>query len=272
MPTEYRDVLITCDDLQARLDDPRLCIIDTRKGDGFAASRIPGAVALGVNPMLHEPGKVIDADVFATLMSGLGVGPDSEVVTYDDGNNLFGGRLWWVLRHYGHAQVRMLDGGWDGWLASGNRLETGAPREPTPSRFVPVVDPDTIASTDRVLASIGDAERQLLDVRAASEWQRQEATEMANAGHIDSARHLVWSAAIDPDSHRFRPAAELRAMFLDLGLAPDREVIVYCQGGIRSAHSVLALKLAGFDQVRNYEAAWGEWSRRKLPAVIEPLP
>lgn len=99
-----------------------------------------------------------------------------------------------------------------------------------------------------------------------------EPTENSMAGHVPGAMHLVWTDTIDPDTHRFRPADDLQARFSTLGLRPEAEVITDCQGGIRAAHTIVALRIAGFDRVRNYEGSWAEWRRENMPAVIEPAP
>ena len=78
-------------------------------------------------------------------------------------------------------------------------------------------------------------------------------------GHIPSAMHLEWTKTIDPETKRFRPSAALREIFEKLGATPEKEMITYCQGGIRAAHRVFALRLAGFDKVRNYDGSWSEW-------------
>lgn len=78
-------------------------------------------------------------------------------------------------------------------------------------------------------------------------------------GHIPGAVHLEWTKTIDPATKRFRPAPALREMFERLGATLQKEMITYCQGGIRAAHTVLALRLAGFEKVRNYDGSWAEW-------------
>ena len=114
-----------------------------------------------------------------------------------------------------------------------------------------------------------DPDRQILDVRGDAEWLRAAPTEASMAGHIPGALHMVWTDCLDPDTRRFRPADELRARFTALGLRPGAEIITYCQGGIRAAHTVLALTIAGFARVRNYEGSWAEWSRAQMPATVE---
>lgn len=110
--------LVTADWLAENLGRSELVIVDTRKGDGFASAHIPGARKLALDPLLHHPGRVEAPEVAADEMARLGVGRDTLFVPYDDGNNLLGARLWCVLRHYGHDRVRVLGGGWDGWVAA----------------------------------------------------------------------------------------------------------------------------------------------------------
>jgi len=262
--------LVSGDWLAARLDQAGLVIVDTRKGDGYAEAHVPSARRLALSPLLHTPGQVIEADVFEAEMARLGIGPDTLVVAYDDANNLFGARLWWVLRYYGHDNAVVLDGGWDAWISAGLPVTDDTPHAPEPGAFKARPKPEHLATTADVHAAMDDANRQILDVRGKAEWLRDAPTEASMAGHIPGALHMVWTDCLDPETRRFRPKDDLHALFKALGLRREAEIIPYCQGGIRAAHSVLALTLAGFDRVRNYEGSWAEWSRTKMPATIEP--
>ncbi|MFN6976730.1 MAG: sulfurtransferase [Gemmobacter sp.] len=258
--------------LAARLGMPGMVIVDCRKGDGYARAHVPGALQLGLDPHLHRPGRVIEPETFAAEMNRLGIGRDKVVIAYDDGNNLFGARFWWVMRYYGHGPVRVLDGGWDGWVGGGFPVTDAAADAATPGDFVPRIVPEMLADTAAVRAAMDDPGTLILDVRGQAEWTRQVATETSMAGHVPGAAHLVWTDVIDALTHRFRPVDALRARFAACGLAPEAAVITYCQGGIRAAHTVLALNRAGFGHVRNYEGSWAEWSRAGMPAAIEPAP
>lgn len=264
--------LVSGDWLAERLDQPGLVIVDTRKGDGYAEAHIPGARQLMLDPNLHHPGRVEDPEVFAAEMARLGIGPETLVVAYDDGKNLFGARLWWVLRHYGHDNAVVLDGGWNGWVAAGLPANDATPPAPEPATFMVHPRSEHLAETADVRAAMDNPDQQILDVRGDAEWLRATPTEASMAGHVPGALHMVWTDCLDPDTHCFRSADELRARFTTLGLRPEAEIITYCQGGIRAAHTVLALNIAGFARVRNYEGSWAEWSRAKMPALIEPTP
>src|SRR5579875_869595 len=99
------EMLVTADWLAAHLDDAGIRIVDTRK-DGYEIAHIPGAVRYPASstPFLKDQGRVLNPEKFAALMSEMGVGDDTLVVAYDDGNNLFAARLWWALNYYGHPK------------------------------------------------------------------------------------------------------------------------------------------------------------------------
>ncbi len=270
------ELLVTTDWLAAHIDDPEMRIVDTRKGDGYEVAHIPGAARYpaSIAPFLKEKGRVPSADRCAALMSEIGIGDASLVIAYDDGNNLFAARLWWALNYYGHREVRLLNGGWDLWIAEG-RAVASAPASPNPASFTPKIDESWIAEWEQVRAAIKNPACSILDVRADKEWTGADPMGTKRGGHIPSAVHLDWREAIDQATKRFKSPLVLREVFARLELEPGKEVISYCQGGIRSAHAAFALRLAGYDRVRNYERGWSEWGNREdlpieVPQETEP--
>lgn len=265
------ELLVTTDWLAAHLDDRDLRVVDTRKGNGYEIAHLPGAVRYPtpITPFLKENGRVPGAERFTALMSEIGIGDENLVVAYDDGNNLFAARLWWALNYYGHERVRLVDGGWDVWLSEG-RPVTNAPVSPRPASFTPKVDDRWIAEGETVRAAIGNPVYGILDVRSDKEWTGADPMGTKRGGHVPGAVHVEWHASIDQASKRFKPAPELRRMFAQAGLSPDKEVITYCQGGIRAAHTAFALRLAGYDRVRNYERSWSEWGNREDFPIERP--
>lgn len=123
-PTLRDQVLVSTEWLSTHLDDTSVRIIDMRKGDVFEVSHIPRAVAHGGSSFLREEGDVISSGAFAAMMVRWGLDDDTCITAYDDGNGLFAARLWWVARYYGHQRIKVLDGGWDRWLAEGRPTET----------------------------------------------------------------------------------------------------------------------------------------------------
>lgn len=265
------ELLVTTDWLAAHLDDLDIRVVDTRKGDGYETAHIPGAVRYPAptTPFLKENGRVPSAERFAALMSEIGIGDEDLVVAYDDGNNLFAARLWWALNYYGHRRVKLVDGGWDLWLSEG-RPVTNAHPSSRPARFSPKLDDHCIAEWETVRAAIGNPACGILDVRSDKEWTGADPMGTKRGGHIPGALHLEWRETIGQANKRFKPPSVLRQMFAQAGLSPDKEVITYCQGGIRAAHTAFALRLAGYNQVRNYERSWYEWGNREDLPIERP--
>jgi thiosulfate/3-mercaptopyruvate sulfurtransferase len=268
--TREAEMLVTTEWLAAHLGDAGIRVVDTRKGEGYEVAHVPGAVRYpaSVTPFLKEGGRVQNSEKFAELMAEMGIGDDDLVIAYDDGNNLFAARLWWALNYYGHPRVKLLDGGWDLWVAEG-RPVTNAPGSPRPARFSAKIDERWIAEWEDVRAAIGKPAGGIFDVRSDKEWTGADPMGTKRGGHIPSAVHLEWRETIDHATKRFKPTSVIREMFAQTGLSPEKEVITYCQGGIRAAHTAFALRLAGYDRVRNYERSWSEWGNREdLPIEV----
>ena len=240
------------------------------RGD-HEAGHLPGAAYVDletelVAPLAGPPGAegrhpLPDPDRFAEAMRRCGVSSQRPVVVYDDAGGTSAARAWWLLRHHGHPEVRLLDGGLGGWRQVGGPLETG-PVSPAYGDFrarpggtaggMPVVDADGAAA----LAGSGV----LVDARAPERFRGEHEPVDPVAGHIPgavnvpTARNLV---AEGDRAGRFRPRDELAAEY-HLALAPGAEVGVYCGSGITAAHDVLALELLGV-RAALYAGSWSGW-------------
>jgi thiosulfate/3-mercaptopyruvate sulfurtransferase len=173
-----------------------------------------------------------------------------------------------VLKLFGIEQVRLMDGGRLRWIDEGRPLTTETPSySPGNIAVGRRNDAPLRAFRDEVLEHVKDR-GQLVDVRSPEEF-RGERLHMPEypsegalrGGHIPGAKSIPWARAIDPDTHTFRTAAELRNLYeKENGLEKDRETIAYCRIGERSSHTWFALTyLLGFDRVKNYDGSWTEW-------------
>jgi len=108
----------------------------------------------------------------------------------------------------------------------------------------------------------------IVDVRARAEYTG-ELVRAARGGAIPGAVHIEWTRNLAADG-RYRPIGELRAMYAQAGITPEREVITYCQGGYRAAQSYIALVLADYPRVRNYVGSWNEWGNRLDLPIVTP--
>ncbi len=182
-------------------------------------------------------------------------GSDRPVVVYDDWAAHAAGRCWWLLRHHGHDDVRVLDGGWAAWVADGGEVETGAVTtepgdfEAAPGRL-PVVDADSVTDAGVVV-----------DARAPERYRGEVEPVDPVAGHIPGAVNVPTSTNLGADG-RFRPADQLRALYAAAGVEDgDADVAVYCGSGVTATHDLLALERIGVTAAL-YPGSWSEWVRK----------
>jgi thiosulfate/3-mercaptopyruvate sulfurtransferase len=258
-------LLITPEELSRALASAagRPLILDLRPADAYAAGHIPGAQHLdlfGVSLIDTDPAPLqafmwMIEHLFATR----GVQASTPTVVYDDQSGIRAARAFWFLEYFGHPSVRVLDGGFGAWtrgaFATTRDAAPASASEWTGSRKT-----GAIATWREVHAAIGQPGAVILDTRSDGEYCGT-TVRAARGGAIPGAVHIEWTRNLGPDG-AFKPAAELEQMYGDAGVTPDREVITYCQGAYRAAHSYLALRLLGFPKVRTYVGSWKEWGDR----------
>jgi thiosulfate/3-mercaptopyruvate sulfurtransferase len=149
---------------------------------------------------------------------------------------------------------------------------TSAATVPWPvGTFVAKPDASWLATAADVTAAIGRDNVRIVDARTAAEIEGKDLRGIRRGGFIPSSVPIYWEDTLDPVTKAFKPADELMTLFRTKGLKPDREVIAYCQVGMRAAHDLFALRLVGFDRVRNYYGSWEEWGNRDdLPVATGP--
>ena len=257
-------LLISTRDLEQRLGDPQLTIIDSRPAGVYGQAHIPGALNVQWNHFTYLLGpsywQLLSAGWIELGLGLRGISRDHEIVVYSDHQTGWGedGRFFWMFSYLGHERIRVLNGGWDQWVREGRRTTTEvSPRSPTLYRVD--LRPELLADKDWMVESLDDPEVVIIDSRSAEEYNGTVLYGEARGGHIPGAVNLHWMDTLGPDG-RIRPAAELEQMFGELGVGPDREVAAYCTGGVRSGHLFFVLKLLGYPHVRNYDGSFWEWA------------
>ncbi len=265
MKTEYtRDTLLTTpEELKQRLGNPELCVIDTRPAEDFAQGHIPGAThfdlfGLSLVDTAEAPLKAF-MHMIHHVLELRGVSDSKEVVFYEDNSGMRAARGLWFLEYFGHTRAKMLDGGIQAWKAAGYPVTTEAAK-PKAGSFKIAQRREVLATADDVLRSLERKDTSILDTRSDGEYFGTH-VRAARGGAIPGAIHIEWTDNLDP-SGKFKSNEDLRAMYAKAGISPEKEVIPYCQGGYRSAHSYVALRLLGFPRVRNYVGSWKEWGDR----------
>lgn len=224
------ELLAEPDWLAEHINDSSVRVIDCATLDAYRRAHITGAVGLPVHIYIKDPADetfVMPPEQFAELMGKLGVGDDTTVVTYDDNNSLVATRLWWVLNYYGHANTKVLNGGWHRWLSEGRPITTHATHA-EPATFTPKVNEDLVCRLDDLKTKLDQSDVQILDVRTDQEWTGENDRGNKRRGHVPGAVHLEWLNFVSKDDRRvFLPADELRAMLREVGITPEAEVVTY---------------------------------------------
>ena len=262
-------VLVTTEWLAEHLDDDGLVVAEVDENpDLYEEGHIPGAVKVHWRDDLQDPVErdVVDREAFERLLGGLGIGTETAVVLYGDKNNWFAAYAYWYLKVYGHADVRILDGGRQKWIDEGRELVTDVPSPEALEYRAQERDESIRAYRDQVREWIRGGDVALVDVRSPAEYAGEliappgyEQEGAQRAGHIPTAASIPWASAVRDDG-TFKPAEELRELYEAKGVGPDVPVTAYCRIGERSAHTWFVLReLLGYEDVRNYDGSWTEW-------------
>ncbi|MBM3944538.1 MAG: sulfurtransferase [SAR202 cluster bacterium] len=271
MPSPASRVVVSSDWVAAHLNDPSIAIaeVDSHPGETYAVGHIPGAIGWGLHTDFEDSIRrdIPTADAIASLLGKAGVANDTPIVLYGDGNNRSATWAFWVLKYYGHNDVRLMDGGRKKWLAESRPLTT----KDTPRRksvaYVPGRPHRQLrALRDQIVKRIGKDGVTILDTRAYEEFAGLltaapggHQPDIQRKGRIPGAVHLPWDDASASDGS-FKPAVQLRKLYSSVGVSPDDEIIAYCRLGVRASYSWFVLKyLLGYANVRNYDGSWTEW-------------
>jgi thiosulfate/3-mercaptopyruvate sulfurtransferase len=267
----WPDVLVSTDWVAAHLKDPAVRLVESNEDLLlYETGHIPGAVKLDWVTDLNDPVErdYLQREAFQQLLRARGINQETTIVFYGDKNNWWATYAFWVFRLFGIERLKLLDGGRARWAEEGRELTTRV-QTYAPGNIVVGErnDAGIRAFKDEVLAHVR-RRGQLVDVRSPEEFrgERLHMPEYPNegamrGGHIPGARSVPWARAVNPDTHTFRPAVELRRLYLEEeGLKPEEDTIAYCRIGERSSHTWFALTyLLGFNRVKNYDGSWTEW-------------
>ncbi len=251
-------------------------LIDARPAEDYAAGHLPGAINLDtffyVNERTDPEGlERIEAD-WARMLGGAGITPEDRAVFYDAGTQNYAPRGAFMLREIGHQESYVLHGGIAGWRAAGRDLtREPPPRQPTPGINYPITPRRAlIASADEVAAALDDPGVVVLDVRAVEEYRgEREMQGNPRLGRLPGVAYVEWTSLLE-EKERYKDPEEMRAILAAAGVAPEKEVIIYCQRSHRATNTYTALKHLGYASVRVYIGSFYEWSRRTDLPVEQP--
>lgn len=216
--------------LADHLEDSDIRIVDADVAAAYQRCHIPGAVLVPDNyekdPDTHAV-HILPPAMFAQMMESLGIGDETLVVAYDNSRSLYAGRLWWALQYYGHAKIKVLNGGWRKWVREGRPVSVEAPKPIAGNRFTPKPDASLIVTTEELKELHGRPDVAVWDVRTREEYTGDNPRRNRRPGHIPGATHLEWVEMMDPETHMFKPAEEMRGLLESNGIAAGSEVLTH---------------------------------------------
>jgi thiosulfate/3-mercaptopyruvate sulfurtransferase len=264
----HPETLVSTDWVAQHLTDPKVRIVevdvDTKSYD---EGHIPNSIAWAWNTQLADTVRrdILSQKQFEELMAGSGISPDTTVVIYGDNNNWFAAWAFWQMKIYGHAGVRLMNGGRKKWLAEGREIAMEASKPAATQYKAAAADLSLRSFLPQVQAAAAARSVALVDVRSPAEFTGEILAPPGlpetcqRGGHIPGARSIPWGKAVNEDG-TFKSYDELKTLYTGEGIDGSKPVIAYCRIGERSSHSWFVLKyLLGLSHVTNYDGSWTEW-------------
>ncbi len=278
-PTD--DPLVSTDWLAARLDDPKIKIIDASSklpgmlplpSEEYLGGHIPGAVFFDVNsiaaPDDPRPHMYPDAAQFARDVAALGISSGDTVVAYDSGSWTAAPRAWWMFLSFGHSNVKVLDGGLKKWLREGRPTHSGKVT-PKPGKFRASLDASYVRSQQQLVGNLETRAEQVIDARPRPRFEGTAAEPRAGlrGGHIPGSRSVPYAGLFDAETGAMKPLEELRRIFNDAGVELTKPIVTTCGSGVSALVLTLALYRLGVRGSALYDGSWSEWGMPDGPPV-----
>ncbi|MCS6816037.1 MAG: sulfurtransferase [Blastocatellia bacterium] len=268
----HPEMLVETEWLAQHLNDPDIRIVDLRSAEAYAEGHIPNAVHLDQSALRDTEDRLLyvpSPERFAALMSELGISHRTRVIAYDEIGGQAAARLWFLLDYYGHTNVSLLNGGWRKWVKEGRPVSRDVPRFEKVEFHVRTKS-STMCTAPELVSKLRADAVVIIDARSPEEYRGERASG-ARGGHIPGALNVEWRLNLtEGEVPVFKSAAELRRLYESLGVTKDKEIITYCQGGGRAAHTLFVLRLLGYTKSRSYYGSWQDWSTRPELPVERP--
>lgn len=268
-PYAHPEVLVSCDWVEQHRKDKNVRLVEVDVDTtAYAKGHIEGAVGWHWQTQLCDTLRrdITPKAQWEKLLGQSGIAGETTVVLYGDNNNWFAAWAFWQFKIYGHADVRLMNGGRKKWVEADQRpLTTEIPKYPQTDYKAQDPDFSLRAFLPQVTEAMNTKGAYLVDVRSPQEFTGEILAPPGlpetcqRGGHIPGAKNIPWSKTVNEDG-TFKTVEELRALYGGQGVGPDKETIAYCRIGERSSHTWFVLHyLLGYPRVKNYDGSWTEW-------------
>ena len=212
------NALVNTQWLADHLDDPAIRIVEVDMlPNACTDAHIPGAVFWNIFSDLMQPDMSVNLDLQA-LLSRSGIASETTIVPYGS-NPAAGGSVFWLLKYFGHDNIRLLNGGHQKWVAEGRPLSSElAHVEPTQYPAPTGGDCTCQISATAVKDAFNQSDTVILDVRTLAEYNGEvfiDKPPVGNerAGHIPNAVHFEHVNVLNEDG-TFKSLETLETLFI----------------------------------------------------------
>lgn len=258
----HAQVSISAKDFAAELKNNKaMVVIDVQAADVYAKQHIQGAINIP-HKSLYKPGAIegqfLSTEELAAIFSKKGVSNTSKIVVYDDGSQKYNSRVWWVLKYLGATDVSLLHKE-AGQMEAARIPMTATAAMGKATTFTPTINADMNIDMAAVAAMGSNPNALLLDVREPDEYNGID-KDKKSQGHLPGAVFMHFKE-VQTANGAFKTKDEIIATAAKFGATPGKQIVVYCQTGIKAAVVYIALKeIAGFQDVKLYAGAYAEWA------------
>ncbi|HEX8551098.1 MAG TPA: sulfurtransferase [Abditibacteriaceae bacterium] len=262
------DVLVDADWVEQHRNDANVKLVEVDVDtNAYEEGHIAGATSWNWTTQLNDAVRrdIPSKEDLQALLRATGIKNSDTIILYGDNNNWFAAFAFWILKLYGHQDVRLMDGGRKKWLADGRETTTQEEKPEASDYVVGDFDPTYRATVRDILNIVDSSDSHLVDVRSPAEFTGEVIappgmTETAQrGGHVPGAKSIPWAQTVNEDG-TFKTAEALKELYGAKGVDTSKPVVAYCRIGERSSHTWFVLHyLLGFENARNYDGSWTEY-------------
>lgn len=229
----------------------------------YKESHIPGAYFFDLEKQLSAPvskhgGRhpLPDIEQFRHEIEQAGIDNTKTVVAYDGGEGAFASRFWWLLTYIGHDKVYVLNGGFKGWVEAGYPTTKEVPK-PESAQYKVSIRKEMLATYEEIKEIVANKKKSpiLIDSREKARYLGKEEPIDKIPGHIPGAMHKFWAEGLE--NGFFKGSEEQKKRFAELD--QKEPIIVYCGSGVTATPNYIALKIAGYQNVKLHAGSYSDW-------------
>ncbi len=250
---------ISPEELVKLLDNPNYVILDARNKNDYDVTHVKNALSFPVELTYVNKkvnGQIQKPDKIQQYFRQRDIGIHSKVIIYDNGDLVDAARLFWTLEVYGIKHVKIVDHGFNYWLAKNLPVSQQQP-EIKPGKYVATIDHSRLSSKFTTQLAIYNNRKLVIDARSEDAYKGK--TSVAKRfGHIPTAINVPFNQNLIKDNKfaALKPIKELKKLYSNIPYG--KKIIIYCKIGRVSSTNYFALRELGHD-VSNYDASWREW-------------